>query len=305
MTGLNDTSERNCLSADLLCNHCGYNLRGLPTEGRCPECGTEVARSLRGDLLSAADPAWLERVNRGHLYVASGFLGFLVFAAAVPTVFGWVGLGLRLARGTGVSSMVLRVVNLVGIAGSLVLVLIGVVGITTLDPRLSLTEEPRALRRVVRGTAIAALLMAVSDCGLQLGSMAGRGVHPIILTVSSGMLSACSALTLVVASLYLVRLCERIPNPQLARKIRSGVRVFVYVVTITVAVNVLERVAGRLATPGGLTDSLLTPVVAAVATLLPLVCYVCAIVLMGRWLEHREAVKQCQLQPRHSRDDES
>ena len=26
------------------CAHCGYRLRGLPTEGRCPECGTPYKR---------------------------------------------------------------------------------------------------------------------------------------------------------------------------------------------------------------------------------------------------------------------
>ena len=90
-----DDGEGQRLLEDLLCNHCGYNLRGLLSEGRCPECGTEVARSLRGDLLVAADPAWLERLIRGHLYVATGYVGFFLFAVAVPTLWGWVRLGLR------------------------------------------------------------------------------------------------------------------------------------------------------------------------------------------------------------------
>lgn len=30
----------------LLCEYCGYNLTGLPQEGRCPECGRPVADSL-------------------------------------------------------------------------------------------------------------------------------------------------------------------------------------------------------------------------------------------------------------------
>ena len=27
---------------DLSCMSCGYNLRALPPDGQCPECGTEV-----------------------------------------------------------------------------------------------------------------------------------------------------------------------------------------------------------------------------------------------------------------------
>ncbi len=38
---------------DAPCVHCGYDLRGLPANGRCPECGTAIARSIRGDLLSS------------------------------------------------------------------------------------------------------------------------------------------------------------------------------------------------------------------------------------------------------------
>jgi len=301
---VNDKGEARYVLDDLLCNHCGYNLRGLFLKGRCPECGTEIARSLRGDLLSAADPVWLGRVNQGHVYVTVGYVGFFLFVVAVPTVLGWVGFGMRMAGGTGISGLVKSVLNLVGIAGSLTLVLTGVLGITGLDPRLSLTEQPMALRRIVRGAAIAALLTAVLNCSLQLSSMMGRGVHPIITGVSSGTLLVASAFTLVVASLYLARICERIPDPKLAGKIRSAVRAFVYVLAITAAAKALEVLVSRFGPPGGLTSSLVLPVLTTVAALLPLLCYLFVIYLMSLWLEHRAAVKRCQFEPRSNLDDQ-
>jgi len=34
---------------DTLCEHCGYGLNGLPTDGLCPECGQPIADSTTGD----------------------------------------------------------------------------------------------------------------------------------------------------------------------------------------------------------------------------------------------------------------
>ena len=68
-------------SADLHCVGCGYHLRGLAEDGTCPECGTAVARSMRGDLLSAADPAWMRRVYRGQTLMV---IGCMVMLAWIP-----------------------------------------------------------------------------------------------------------------------------------------------------------------------------------------------------------------------------
>lgn len=65
---------------DLTCAQCGYNLRGLPGAGECPECGTAVAISAHGSPLTAADPEWLATVRRG--------------AAAMTLAFPWLWLPL-------------------------------------------------------------------------------------------------------------------------------------------------------------------------------------------------------------------
>jgi hypothetical protein len=50
---------------DLPCRSCSYNLRTQPMKGLCPECGTPVELSLRGELLRGADPDWVSRLRLG------------------------------------------------------------------------------------------------------------------------------------------------------------------------------------------------------------------------------------------------
>ncbi|GMV24102.1 MAG: hypothetical protein AMXMBFR58_01330 [Phycisphaerae bacterium] len=70
---------------DLACVECGYNLLGLASSGRCPECGTPVEHSIDSTrLLRNAPVRWLRNVERGvRLMFASIALtvgGFLLVA---------------------------------------------------------------------------------------------------------------------------------------------------------------------------------------------------------------------------------
>lgn len=47
-------SAADTISSDLPCHTCGYNLRGLPHTGQCPECASSIAKSLpRGEPLTS------------------------------------------------------------------------------------------------------------------------------------------------------------------------------------------------------------------------------------------------------------
>lgn len=48
--------------ATLPCDHCAYDLQGLPAKGACPECGAAIAGSLDPDRPRAAPRSWLERL---------------------------------------------------------------------------------------------------------------------------------------------------------------------------------------------------------------------------------------------------
>jgi hypothetical protein len=47
--------EAGVIVVDTSCRRCGYNLRGLHRDGRCPECGTAMAPAATGS--PSATPA--------------------------------------------------------------------------------------------------------------------------------------------------------------------------------------------------------------------------------------------------------
>jgi len=51
-SGSNVPDADGCITHDLLCVRCAYNLRMLRADGICPECGTAIWRSLHGRLLA-------------------------------------------------------------------------------------------------------------------------------------------------------------------------------------------------------------------------------------------------------------
>lgn len=65
---------------DVPCLACGYNLRGLPLEHDCPECGQRIAAWVRTDRFMQLDAAWLGKMRRGARLLQIGVI------AALPLV---------------------------------------------------------------------------------------------------------------------------------------------------------------------------------------------------------------------------
>src|SRR5688500_13104102 len=66
-TPATDKPAARTIQSDTPCHACGYNLRGLATDGACPECGTDIAYSAataRGQS-SAAKILWARFVLAG------------------------------------------------------------------------------------------------------------------------------------------------------------------------------------------------------------------------------------------------
>jgi hypothetical protein len=71
-TGVDDGT----VDSDVHCRHCGYNLRSLRRNGRCPECGEAVGLSLRRDWLQYANLNWLWSVYFGMGLLVIGCFAF-------------------------------------------------------------------------------------------------------------------------------------------------------------------------------------------------------------------------------------
>jgi hypothetical protein len=81
------------IQADLACAICGYNLKGLPAAGNCPECGQPVARTYQFDLVKA-DPRWLGRQATTVPMLAVLFM--LDFAPSISSFAAWFSYAIKL-----------------------------------------------------------------------------------------------------------------------------------------------------------------------------------------------------------------
>ncbi len=66
----------------VLCVQCGYDLRGTPRDGRCPECGTLVATSEQ----QGVSTRWRRFVKRRARYIWLG-LGICVLGFAIGLIY--------------------------------------------------------------------------------------------------------------------------------------------------------------------------------------------------------------------------
>lgn len=74
------------LDRDLLCRYCGYNLRGLSHDGRCPECGLPVPQSAHCAGWRAIDDPTLRRIRVGAIICVGDVLLAFVSMIALLVV---------------------------------------------------------------------------------------------------------------------------------------------------------------------------------------------------------------------------
>jgi hypothetical protein len=180
----------------LSCGRCGYDLRGLPRDARCPECGTPLVLSLYGDYLRHQPPAWIERLVQGSGLLIASQIGWLVVS------------GYWLARHGSYDWNVMVSSPVTGVVVPLLLTatnLVGVVLLTAPHPQqLDSLLSPRRLWRVL--TAVMTVL------GVMGYLPALREPPEARFWVPFGALQATTSLTW---GAFVLTVALRLPNPRL------------------------------------------------------------------------------------------
>ncbi len=180
---------------DRKCPRCGYALKGLPLNGRCPECGTPVAASGKGDDFAYANADWLGRL------VLGARLLFWSLIASIP-----VGIVLGITTDNAiVSALFETTLTTLGLIGAWLL--------TGRDPT-GRGEDKYGTRRVV-----ARVLIGVGFAAAVLGwlstlpSLRGYATPLEIAAIGLSLVALAGHPTI---ALYLAALARRIPDQQLA-----------------------------------------------------------------------------------------
>ncbi len=214
------------IEKNLPCVSCSYLLRGLPEDGACPECGTDVRRSLQGDLLSAANPAWLRSIVRGQwlltigLMTAVGAVLIMVLGVAALVL---IGLLLPVERASLVVDltsgfMVGLGVILLGVPIGMCIALVGIFFVTIQEGRDMDREPMGSMRTLARWSMLGAIVSCAIASAMYLRPATGgwwwgtelifRSVFIVLLTVA--------VVTLLKRMESVIR---RVPDHQLANEI--------------------------------------------------------------------------------------
>jgi hypothetical protein len=202
-----DTSDPQAFIAhDVACQRCAYNLRGLPRNGRCPECGAPVSVSLQGDLLRFADPAWLAKLSAGARLQSWVLYSFVFISIVIGGLFLWFGdFTERPEWGW------LRSVGLVGLpAIACGFLFCGTWMVATPNPAMFKSESRFAPRRVLRMSVLAAVLGLGGSIALVMNASGSIVRWLIALAISpAGAVSLVGAWALC---RHVRELADRLPD---------------------------------------------------------------------------------------------
>ena len=222
--------EQGRIGVDLTCLKCGYNLHGLAPKGTCPECGTPIKLSVRGNLLRFAEPDWVEMLAVGMNWIVTSI---------------WAGIALAVIA---IAARVLAGATLQGGLELLGLIpgVIGVVGywkVTTPELGRSGDENVMSARSLARLGDVGSFVFTTAQKVMALGSLPAA----TILEFFGGIVSLVGFFA---TFLYARSLALRIPNESLANQTRTVMWGYCLTVAASILLLLLVLVAGARGAAG-------------------------------------------------------
>lgn len=202
---------------DRPCVKCSYNLRGLPGTGSCPECGTHVERSLRGDLLRYASTEYVAQLHQGVFLVQAGIIVsvLLIVASIFIAVAGAIPGGRLIAQVAGLVPAVLSVY--------------GWWLLSAADPGQLSSNKGERPRKLIRAAVIANCLIAITSLVINILSSMGATPTPAtgsmqplhMLELLMSIVNLAATLVQFFASmLYLAWIGPRLPSLRVVKRAR-------------------------------------------------------------------------------------
>ena len=205
------------LQDDVRCMICGYNLRGLPVRGACPECGGEVADSCQGDLLKYADPKWVMCIYKGALFIGAAFGFFFTYFVVGGMVFAAVQIaGLQIDGWARIAPYLFFTV----LTASVAMALLGVFLITAQEPREYLVEDLAATRRLARAAILVGVLLFIFKYYIM------PGFYSVLMGV---LINLAFVISLALSLSHAQRVVRRIPDHRLCGLLQRCRRVLLTV----------------------------------------------------------------------------
>ncbi len=236
----------------IFCVGCGYDVRTLPVDGPCPECGTPIERSLGGPRLAAADPRWLARLTLGQSLIAWGLYTALLGFCFVPLTAAL--FAILAPRGKFPFAGLPPRITFVGLAGvffvGAALCWVGALLVTAPDPGESGTEPAHSSRNLARWGLPAPIGF------ICLASVVG--MLPLSYTIHVTARAALLILAAISVTVWITALlrclasrASRIPDQQLARRTNRMGRVLRWVLPVFLGAMILSFTPLSMVIPGG------------------------------------------------------
>lgn len=193
------------VATDTPCRKCGYNLRGLSTDGRCPECGTPVGYSFHGDLLRFCDPGWVTTLHKGAQAFVIGVV-VIVLGSIVVGVMG---------AATGSAAAAALLVGLVVLVGWGLTVL-GWWRMTEPDPSGLGEDQYGTSRKIIRFALIVGIVQQLLNLLVKmLGPESSVTIGIQVLALVAGLIGVVGFFAQLT---YLKKLALRIPDQALSNR---------------------------------------------------------------------------------------